>query len=185
MPPTPEEQIQTMISNMPAKTGKSLEQWYKLIQAKKLETHGEIMKLLKSEHGVSHGFANTIAILYRQQSGAMASSGSDLLAAQFAGSKAAMKPLFEQVVKAARSLGKDVEVVPKQANVSLRRKKQFGVVQISAKDRVDLGLILKGVPAKGRLEEWGGMCTHRVRLHTAKDFDKEVQAWLKRAYEAA
>lgn len=182
---SPEEQIQSMIGNMPEKTGKSLEQWFKLIQSKKLEAHGEIMKLLKGEHGVSHGFANTIAILYRQQSGATPSGGDELIAAQFAGPKAAMKPLYEQIIKAARSLGKDVEVAPKKTAVSLRRSKQFAVVTIAAKDRIDLGLILKGAPAKGRLELWGGMCTHRVRLNTAKDFDKDVQAWLRQAYEAA
>jgi hypothetical protein len=182
---SPEEQTQTMINNMPEKTGKSLEQWYKLIQSKKLESHGEIMKLLKGEHGVSHGFANTIAILYRQQSGATPSGGADMIAAQYAGPKAAMKPLYEQIIKAAKALGKDVEIAPKKTSVSLRRKKQFAVVTVAAKDRIDLGLILKGAPAKGRLEEWGGMCTHRVRLGSARDFDKEVQAWMKKAYEAA
>lgn len=185
MPSTPEEQIQSMINNLPEKTGKSLEQWYKLIKSKGLESHGEIMKLIKDEHGVSYGFANTIAILYRQQSGATPSSEADMVAAQYAGPKAAMKPLYEQIVKAAKGLGKDVVISPKKTSVSLRRSKQFGIIQVGAKDRIDLGLILKGTPAKGRLEEWGGMCTHKVKLNSAKDFDKEVQAWLKKAYEQA
>lgn len=184
MPSTPEEQIQSMIKNLPANTGKSLEQWYKLIKSKGLESHGDIMKLIKGEHGVNHGFANSIAILYRQQAGATPSSGADMVAAQYAGAKAAMKPLYEQIIKAAQALGKDVTVSPKKANVSLRRGKQFALVEPSAK-RIDLGLILKGVPAKGRLEEWGGMCTHRVRLTSAKDFDSEVKAWLKKAYDLA
>lgn len=184
MASTPEEQLQSMINNMPAKTGKSLEQWHKLIKSKKLEAHGEIMSLLKGEHGVSHGFANTIAILYRQQAGG-AASGDDLVAGYFSGPKAAMRPLYEQLIKASQALGKDVQISPKQTYASLRRNKQFGLVQVGSKDRVDLGLILKGVPAKGRLEAWGGMCTHKVRLSSAKDFDKEVKAWLKQAYELA
>lgn len=185
MATTPEEQLQSMINNMPAKTGKSLEQWHKLIKSQKLEAHGDIMKFLKGEHGVSHGFANTIAILYRQQAAGGAGSADDLVAAYFAGPKAAMRRLYDQLIKASQALGKDVNISPKKTYASLRRNKQFGLVQVASKDRVDLGLILKGVPAKGRLEAWGGMCTHKVRLSSAKDFDKEVQGWLKRAYEQA
>ncbi|UYN89180.1 MAG: DUF4287 domain-containing protein [Anaerolineales bacterium] len=182
---SPEEQLQTMVNNMPEKTGKSLEKWFKLIKTKGLETHGEIMKLLKGEYGVSHGFANTIAIMYRQQAAGGPSSGDDVQAAYFSGSKAAMQPLYAQIVKAAQALGKDVELAPKKTYMSLRRNKQFGIVQVSSKDRVDLGLILKGVPASGRLEAWGGMCTHRVRLGSAKEFDKQVKDWLKQAYGEA
>jgi hypothetical protein len=69
---------QTMVNNMPEKTGKSLEQWFKVIKGAKLESHGEIMKLLKDKHGVTHGFANTIAIFYRQEAAGGASSGDDL-----------------------------------------------------------------------------------------------------------
>lgn len=182
---TPEEQLQTMVNNMPEKTGKSLEQWFKLIKTKGLEAHGEIMKLLKGEHGVSHGFANTIAIMYRQQAAGGPGSAADLQAAYFSGTKAAMQPLYAHIVKTAQALGKDVELAPKKTYLSLRRNKQFGIVQVSAKDRIDLGLILKGIPAGGRLEAWGGMCTHKVRLSSPADFDKEVQAWLKQAYNEA
>lgn len=188
MAKTPEEATQSMINNLPEKTGKSLQQWFALIKSKGLSSHGEIMKLIKGEHSVTHGFANTIAILYRQQSGETPSSGEDMLATQFAGAKAAMKPLYEAIIKSVKGFGEDVVISPKKANVSLRRNKQFGLVQVSTKDRIDLGLILRGVPAKGRLEEgssWNGMCSHRVRLGSKADFDKEVLNWLKKAYEQA
>ena len=60
-------QLQTMIDNMPEKTGKSLTDWYQVISSSGAEKHGEIMKVLKGEHGVTHGYANTIAILYRDK----------------------------------------------------------------------------------------------------------------------
>lgn len=174
-----------MINNMPEKTGKSLEQWFKVIKTAGLSSHGEIMKLLKEKHGVSHGFANTIAIFYRQQAAGGPSSDDELVAAQYAGAKAALKPLYEKITKTVQGFGSDVTLAPKKANVSMRRKKQFGVIQPSAKDRMDLGLILRDTPAKGRLEKWEGMCTHRIRLNSAAEFDKEVIAWLKKAYEQA
>ena len=52
----------------------------------------------------------------------------------------------------------------RRANVSVRRKKQFALIQPSTKTRLDLGLILKGRPVEGRLEPSGSfnaMFTHR------------------------
>jgi hypothetical protein len=51
----------------------------------------------------------------------------------------------------------------------------------STKTRVDLGLNLKGEPASGRLEASGSfnaMVSHRVRLESPADVDKQVSAWL-------
>lgn len=188
MAKTPEEATQTMINNLPKNTGKSLEQWFALIKSKGINSHGDIMKLIKGKHGITHGFANTIAILYRQQTGETPASGTDMIAAQYAGPKAAMKPLYDAIIKAVKGFGKDVDISPKKAYVSLRRNKQFGLVQASTKDRIDLGLILRGVPVKGRLEDgrsWNAMCTHRVRLKSKAELDKEMLNWLWKAYEQA
>jgi hypothetical protein len=48
-----------------------------------------------------------------------------------------------------------VELAPKKAYVSLRRKKQFGCIQPSTATRVDVGVNLKGVAPAGRLETSG------------------------------
>jgi len=70
----------------------------------------------------------------------------------------------------------------------VRRSKQFALIQPTTKDRVDLGIQLKGVPAAGRLEASGSfnaMVSHRVRLAEAKDVDVQVRGWLKQAYDAS
>jgi predicted transport protein len=153
-----------------------------------LEKHGEIMKLLKDEHGVTHGFANTITILYRQHAEGGPPAEEDLVAAQYAGPKAGLKPIYDDVIKTVESFGKDVEVAPKRTYVSLRRSKQFGLVQPSTKTRLDIGLNLKDVEPQGKLEAGGSfnaMCTHRIRIEEPGDFDAEVKDWLKKAYEVA
>jgi hypothetical protein len=188
MAKSPDDALKTMIGNMPEKTGKSLEQWFKVIKANKLSGHTEILEMLKDKHGVSYGFANTIAILYRQQAAGGAPSREDLVAAQYAGAKAGLKPLYDDIIKAVKKFGGDVEVAPKKANVSLRRNKQFALIQPSTKDRMDIGLNLRGIPVKGRLQDsgsFGGMCTHRVSLSTKAEFDEEVLNWLRQAYEQA
>jgi hypothetical protein len=186
--PDIDPQLQTMIDNMPEKTGKSLEAWCAEIQKTGLEKHGEIMKLLKDEHGVTHGFANTITILYRQHAEGGPPAEEDLVAAQYAGPKAGLKPIYDDVIKTVESFGKDVEVAPKRTYVSLRRSKQFGLVQPSTKTRLDIGLNLKDVEPQGKLEAGGSfnaMCTHRIRIEEPGDFDAEVKDWLKKAYEVA
>jgi hypothetical protein len=61
MPQTPQQMEDTMIQNLEAKTGKSLGEWLRLAKAAKHERHGELVKFLKSEHGMTHGYANLIA----------------------------------------------------------------------------------------------------------------------------
>jgi len=186
--PDIDPQLQTMIDNIPEKTGKSLEAWYGLIQQAGLEKHGEIMQLLKGKYEVTHGFANTITLLYRQHAEGGPPAEEDLVAAQYADGKAGLRPIYDEVIKTVESFGKDVEIAPKKAYVSLRRSKQFGLVQPSTKTRLDIGLNLKDVAPQGKLEAGGSfnsMCTHRIRLEEPGDFDAEVKGWLKKAYEAA
>ncbi len=185
---TDDPQVQSMIDNMPEKTGKSLTEWFEILGATGLEKHGQMMTLLKGDFGVSHGYANTIVLIYRQQAEGGAPTEDDLVAAQYAGSKAELKPVYEAVLAATMSFGPDVEIAPKKTYVSLRRKKQFAIVQAATKTRVDLGLNLKGVEPKDRLEGgvvFSGMCTHKVRLSGADEVDEQVVDWLRQAYELA
>ena len=181
-------QLQTMIDNMPEKTGKSLTEWYEVLNAAKLAKHGEILKLLKGEHGVTHGYANTISILWRQQGEGGAPAEEDLVAAQYSGPKAELRPIYDAVLAAVGGFGSDVEVAPKKTYVSLRRSKQFAIAKAATKTRFDLGLNLKGEEATERLEGgkvFSGMCSHLVRLTSAEQVDDEVVAWLRQAYDRA
>ena len=180
MATSPEDQLKTMLNNIPQKTGKTLDAWKKLIEKSGHEKHGQIVKWLKTEHSVTHGFANLIASKARETGEDL-----DLIDAQYSGAKAGLKPVHDAIVKYALSLGKDVELAPKKSSHSLRRKKQFALITPATKTRIDLGLALKGDEATGRLEKYNAMCSHRVRLETVKDFDKDVKAWMKDAYSRA
>ena len=51
-----------------------------------------------------------------------------------------------------------------------------------------IGINLKGKPAKGRLEKSGSfnaMVSHRVRVESKSQVDRELVAWLKQAYDDA
>jgi hypothetical protein len=84
--------LQTMIDNMPEKTGKSLDQWKKILKGKSFEKHGEAMTFLKGEHGVTHGFSNTIIHLSKEDE----VSSDDLVTNQYKG-KEDLLPIFEKL----------------------------------------------------------------------------------------
>ena len=184
---SPEEQLASMIANMKANTGKTIEEWVAIANRSKLEKHGEIVRMLKADHGLGHGFANVVAHKAR---GSLVTTTPDgePAAGQYDGAKAALKPIYDRLVAICEGFGKDVELSPKKGYVSLRRSKQFASIHPSTATRVDLGIKLAGVAPKGRLEaagSWNGMVTHRVRLEKTGDVDAELKAWLKQAYEAA
>lgn len=188
MAQSPEEMWQSMLDNMSEKTGKSKDQWFALLKKADLAKHGEIMKLLKGGHGLTHGYANAIALMFRQELEGGPASEEDLVAAQYAGVKAELRPIYDVLVKEIAAFGLDVEIAPKKTYVSLRRKKQFGLIQASTKTRVDLGLNAKSLKPQGALEESGSfnsMVSHRIRLTSAEEVTDQVLAWLKAAYEEA
>jgi hypothetical protein len=113
----------------------------------------------------------------------------DLVAAQYAGQKVGLRPIYERLVAAARSLGADVELSPRKTYVALARGKQFAIIQPSTAARLDLGLKLKGQPPGGRLEPAGnfgsGSITHKVAFASPEMVDDEVLGWLRAGYDAA
>lgn len=174
--------------NLETQTGKNKAQWIKLAADKGFAKHGELVAWLKSEHGMGHGYANLVAIRSREAASGVSDAPVDLVAAQYSGAKADLKPIYDQLIKAVQGFGSDIEISPKKGYVSLRRSKQFGLVQPSTADRLDVGLNLKGVAPAGRLEASGSfnaMVSHRVRLAKGSSVDAELKQWLKQAYDAA
>ena len=178
-----EKATQTMIDNMPAKTGKSLVEWKVLLKTKPFIKHSEAVNFLKKEHGVTHGFANTIVSLSKAEN----VTDEDLIANQYKG-KESLLPIYEQLIQMVKEFGSDVKVTPKKTEVSLDRKRKFAVIKPATKSRIDLGLKLKGEPITARLESsgpFGAMCTHRVRLTEVDQIDAELKTWLVQAYNKA
>ena len=175
--------LKTMIDNMPVKTGKSLEGWIDVLKEKRFAKHGEAVNYLKSEHNLTHGYANTIVHLFKENP----LKKPDLVSQQYQG-KETLKPIYDRLKEEISSFGGDVAFAPKKAYVSVRRKKQFALIQPSTKTRVDVGLNLKGKDPTDELENagsWNTMCSHRIRLSSLDAITPKVIGWLREAYENA
>jgi len=175
--------LQTMISNMPEKTGKSLEEWKALLSTKTFDKHSEAVNFLKDQHKVTHGFANTIVTLSKAEP----TEPIDLVKAQYKG-KENLIPMYESLLSMVQELGDDVTISPKKTSVSITRKRQFALIKPATKTRIDLGLKLKDKPTTERLQNsgpFGTMCTHRVQLTDRNQVDGELSSWLQEAYNAS
>jgi len=184
----PDDMVKTMIQNLEEKTGKSISDWIKIVKSSQHEKHGQIVKFLKADHGMTHGYANLVAHQSLNTGSMNASSDDDLVADQYSGEKSALKSIYDKCISEIRKFGEDVEIAPKKAYVSVRRKKQFAIIQPTTKTRIDLGINLKGTEPTIRLESSGSfnaMVSHRVRVTNEKDIDSELLNWLKKAYESA
>lgn len=178
---------QTVDAGLRTKTGRGLEEWVTTARSTGIDKHKALVDHLKASEGLTHGYANSVA-LKTFGSDASAIGDEALLAAMFVGPKAELKPIYDRLIAIAQGFGSDVELAPKKGYVSLRRSKQFAILQPSTKDRFDLGLNLKGVEPGARLEPSGSfnaMVSHRIRLHQPDDIDGELIAWMRAAYERA
>lgn len=197
----------TQIANIQQRTGRSMEALFDEVRASGKVKHGEMRDHLKSKLGMGHGDANLVVHLYRQGADAagLAASGggsspapgaaavagpvadaADPLDAIYAGPKAALRPIHDRLMEGIGSFG-DLEVAPKKAYVSLRRKKQFATLGPATKTRFEVGLNMKGVPATDRLLALppGGMCQYKVNVTDPAEVDAELLAWIRTAYDAA
>lgn len=177
----------TQIANIEKNTGKTLQQWITIVNKSGFAKHGELVNFLKEKHGFTHGNANTIVHFAKQSHAGAAENSDDLITEQYKG-KENLKPRYEKIMAEINKFGKDVELAPKKAYVSLRRKKQFAIIQPSTKDRLDVGLNIKGVTPSGIAEEgakWNAMCTHRIRIEDEKAISKDLFSWIKQAYDQA
>lgn len=181
--------LQTQLTNIEKRTGKSLDQLTAVVKSSGLTKHGEIRDMLKRDLGMGHGDANTLVHHVLKSDGATAAegkAGDAVLDEIYAGPKASLRPIHDKVMAAIRKFG-PFEIAPKKGYVSLRGKKQFAMVGPATKSQVEIGLNMKGVAATDRLVALppGGMCQYKVRVADAAEVDAELLGWIRQAYDAA
>ncbi len=190
---TVEEGLEAQIRNIEDRYGKPLGEWIAIVKESGMTKHTDIVNMLKSNYGMSHGSAHRVALKAREADAASMvkaakAEGRDPIDEMFSGKKADLKPLYDTLMSTITSFGHDIELAPKKGYVSLRRKKQFAMIQPTTATRIDIGLVLRNVPTTERLESaasFNALFTHRVRVNTANDIDEQLITWLKQAYDLA
>ena len=188
--------VQSVLANFKSKTGRTLEEWVALAQREGPTERKACQAWLKAQ-----GLGTQQAAFVAQRAIAEPGHAFDdtpegylaaapgYVEAQYAGKKAALRPLFDRIVSRTRALGPDVKVCPCETIVPFYRNHVFAEVKPFA-SRLDLGLAL-GDPAavkdpSGRLKNTGGYAkkdriTHKVEVMSEADLEAALP-WLEQAY---
>lgn len=184
--PDPVAATETQLRNIEAATGMSVSAFAAAVAEQGIEGHAKIVGFLKTEHGLSHGNANAVALRVRELAAGGPASPDTLLDAQYAGAKAALRPVYERLAGIAAGLGPDVEILVQKTGVAFRRRRQFAVVQAASASRVALGLNLGKAPGDPRvIATPGAMCAFRVDLPDEASVNAAVASWLAEAHARA
>jgi predicted transport protein len=181
-----EKAVVTMIENLKEKTGRSLEEWKTLIAENGLSKHGEIVKFLKETHNITHGYASEIALKVLGSDADSMNDTDELIVSQYKG-KEHLKAFYDKMIAEIQQFDGEFEIAPKKTYISLKRKKQFIVLNPASKTRFEIGFNLKGVEPKGKLEaeKPNGICSHKINLADISEIDQEVIDWVRMAFNNA
>jgi hypothetical protein len=185
---------QKWVTTLKVKTGRSLEEWLKLVNKLGPPTEKERREWLKSEHGLP---TNSASYLAERASGkgedledpeAYLRAAEQYVEAMFSGGKAGLRPIYDALLKLGLSLDKEVKACPCQTIVPLYRKHVFAQIKPTTRTRIDMGFALGARPAEGRLIDTGGFAkkdriTHRIPISSLAEIDNEVKHWLHTAFE--
>ena len=181
-----EKAVTTMFENLKEKTGHSFDEWKALVATQNFSKHGEILKFLKETHNVTHGYASEIALKILGSDAASATDTDDLIESQYKG-KENLKAFYDKLLAEIGQFDGEFEIAPKKTYVSLKRKKQFIILNPASKTRFEIGFNLKGIEPKGKLEaeKPNGICSHKINLADINDIDQEVIDWIRMAFNNA
>jgi hypothetical protein len=187
---------QKWIAELKQKTGRSLDEWLRLIKKSGPKDEKARREWLKTEHGLGTNSAWWLAERADGKGTEVGDPDEYLLAAEgyveamFSGGKAGLRPIYDPLLKTGLKIGKDVKACPCQTIVPFYRNHVFAQIKPTTTKRIDIGFALGDmkIPTKSRLIDTGGFAkkdriTHRIELTSPKEIDDEVKHWLKVAYE--
>lgn len=187
MPLTPDDMMSAVSQSLAARTGRSLEEWLSLVQASGLDPldQNAVRGWLRREYGVPQNSQWAIADAAARAAGWVPPTVSEYIDRQYAGAKAALRPVYEALASAIAEIGDDVTVEGRGSYIPFVRGRQFAAIAAAARDRVDLGLRFTDPPDTARLQPASGpgQATHKLSLRNVQEIDDEVLSLLRVAYE--
>jgi len=188
--------VQKWIAELKPKTGRSLEEWIGLVKTSGPKESHARRAWLGSKYNLGSNSARWIAER-AEGKGEEEDNPEKYLAAavkyvreQYAGKKAALRPLYEQLLSLGKSLGPDVRACPCKTMVPLYREHVFAQIKPTTNSRIDLGLSLTSYGGKlpKLLLDTGGLAkkdriTYRIEVTSSKQIDGELKKWLRAAYD--
>ncbi len=131
------------IVKLQERTGKTLEEWIKLVKKTGPPTEKERRVWLKEEQGLTTNYAWWIAERAAGRGAAEDYNPEAYVEEMFAGAKAGLRPIYDRLLQLGLKVGKDVKACPCQTIVPLYRKHVFAQIKPTTRTRIDFGFALK------------------------------------------
>jgi len=184
--------MQKWIRELPAKTGRSLEEWIELVKKSGPAGEKERRGWLKEEHKLGTNSATFIAERAEGKGTEDDTPEGYLEAAEryveamFSGARAGLRPLYDELLGIVLEMG--AKASPGKTAVSLYRNHVFANWKLSTNTRIDVGLALGNMKTPKRLIDTGGYekkdrITRRIEVKAKADIDDELGKWLRKAWE--
>ena len=174
-------------ASMAERTGRTLEEWVAAVGDSGVDPLDQkaVRAWLKEAHGIGQNTQWAIAFEVARRAGWVEPDVEGYVGSQYAGTKAAMRPVFDRVRLLLESLGEDVAVEGRGGYTPFVRRRQFAAVAAATRTRVDLGLRFVDAPESPRLvaAKGPGQSTHKIGLGSVDDVDAAVEALARAAYE--
>ena len=179
---------ESSLATLKERTGRPLEEWIRIVKKSGPATERERIAWLKDAHGITTNYALWIAKRADGGGGAADYDPDALVEAMFAGKKAGLRPIYDEMLRLAFGLGEDVRVSPGKTIVPFYRKHVFAQLKPTTTTRVDIGFALKDMKPSGKLISTGGFekgdrITHRIPITSIREIDREVKKWFGHAYK--
>src|SRR5690349_2522112 len=109
---TVDEGIQAQIRNIEASYGRTMPEWFAIIAASGRTKHTDVVAMLKSEYGMTHGAAHRVSLLGRQAAAPPPPAGRDADPADalYLRGKVGLRPVHDALMRAVRAFGDDIDV---------------------------------------------------------------------------
>lgn len=180
---------ESSMANLKERTGRTIEEWVRIVKKSGPATERERIAWLKEAHGITTNYALWIAKRVDGSGGAANYDPDAMVEAMFAGKKAGLRPIYDEMLRLAFRLGKDVRVSPCKTIVPFYRTHVFAQVKPTTATRIDIGFAFKDMKPSGKLISTvgfvkGDRITHRIPVESIHEIDAGVEKWLKHAYES-
>jgi len=192
--------VRSWIETLKERTGRTLEEWDRLIRRDGPAGEAARREWLRKEHGMGTNNAGWFAAYAEGKNREDTDPAEYLRAAaayveaMYAGPKASLRPLYEELLDVCLAIGPDAKACPCKTMTPIFREHVVAQIKPATRTRLDLGLSLGAMMKTGkksfpdRLIDTGGFAkkdriTHRIPIQKADEIDDEVKTWLRTAYD--
>jgi Domain of unknown function (DUF5655)/Domain of unknown function (DUF4287) len=166
-------------------TGKSLQDWLKLVKSSGIGKHNDILEWLRKGHGLNHLQAQLITGIYLNNGKPVYSDENSMLESHFQKCPD-MRPLFENISEKIITAFPGTQLIPKKTYLSFTAVREFVAINVKPQE-LRMGFDLGDEPftntlLKSKLTGPMPRISHMLVITEPKQFDKKLLELATRSY---